>query len=310
MKLVEILARELEEWPEAVQTYAQDDDGTVGASDGNQVRRYSGKGWSSGENEWVTEAALNGKKLKLASDAKTAIITRADWEAERARIATQEAAEKIAEKFMKPKSNKDGWIRHRGGKCPVEAMDAVDVRFRSGVIKTDCDYLSFRWQHTDEPGDIMAWRPHNADNQIEQVVVDNVKAFNDQAEMPAAKYFDGPLQWRDRIREIDREQDKAEAVHKAATEARDAERADLVAKLKAEGLALVQAQQEDMSNPANWKAGDMVECLCTTEEPEFTAGKLYEIDYMESNWCNVIDDVGDENALHPSFFKWHSRPSR
>ena len=134
------------------------------------------------------------------------------------------------------KANKEGWIRHRSGKCPVEAGTLVDVRFRSGIIKTVCDSLSLRWSHSGALGDIMAYRLHTPSEQpetvkeclpVDPVVASNVDAFNAQAEMPAAKYFDGPLQWRDRIFEIDKQSAELKQ-----------ERIELVQKLASEGLQL------------------------------------------------------------------------
>lgn len=49
-----------------------------------------------------------------------------------------------------------------------------------------------------------------------------------EPEMPAAKYFDGPLQWRDRISEID-----------VAMRDMGRERKSLVDKLAAEGFAII-----------------------------------------------------------------------
>ena len=181
MKLVEILARGLDEWPDHVAAMAQDDDGDVQNYSGIESIFNHGGLWS-GSDRIALDYSM--RDAVIATDHSTAIITRADGEAERARIK--------GEKKVKPKANEDG-----------------------------------------------------------------------------------PLQWRDRIFELDAEQKAADDAHKAATEARDAERADLVAKLKAEGFALIQsdepngavesAQQEiaqqDMSDPANWKVGDLIEVI-------------------------------------------------
>lgn len=214
------------------------------------------------------------------------------------------------------KANKEGWIRHRGGKCPVEAGTLVDVRYRSGDINigvsalTDYSdknhvvgsrnggYLCFArdWNHGGADGDIMAWKLHAPSEQPATV--------NAKAEMPAAKYFDGPLQWRDRITEIDAES-KAEAErHCQVMTALDSERAELMQRLASEGLAA-----GDMNDPANWKAGDLLECICCPD-PKYTEGKLYSFLYL-SDWgsARTIDNDGNENGIMPSQFKWHSRPT-
>lgn len=71
---------------------------------------------------------------------------------------------------MKP--NKDGWIRHRGGKCPVEAGALVDTKHRDGKIvlvhhaTADANMsdigLQTIWKHRKDEFDIMYWRPHVA----------------------------------------------------------------------------------------------------------------------------------------------------
>lgn len=59
-----------------------------------------------------------------------------------------------------PVANRDGWIRHRGGKCPVPPGTKVEVRYRGG------DKRVFRgpgagkvkWGHLNDNMDIMAYR--------------------------------------------------------------------------------------------------------------------------------------------------------
>lgn len=268
MKLVEILAREMSNWP---------DDGTdvVGqAADGVLHLNAS----------FSPNRGFTDKSYTMADDWNSADVTRADWEAERARIKGEKAM---------PKANKDGWIRHRGGKCPVDAGTLIDVRRRNGEVEeglscgelgncTSDDAENSFWRHDGDVSEIMAWRPHKA-KQIDQQ--EAISAFNEQTskrpigigmeEMPSAKYFDGPLQWRDRIHTIDFDKAVAQKAHEAAMAALDSERAELVAKLKAEGLALVDAVPVgDMSNPLNWKRGDIVTAIDECEG-QFTEGNQY-----------------------------------
>ena len=65
-------------------------------------------------------------------------------------------------------SNK--WIEWNGGECPVPVGTLVDVEYRdgarmpamkAGVIDYDSDYLAYDWTHTDNDGDIIAYRLHN-----------------------------------------------------------------------------------------------------------------------------------------------------
>lgn len=135
--------------------------------------------------------------------------------------------------------SKEGWIRHLGGKCPVEAGTLVDVCHRDGDVFTGCkvgeSFSCKDWSHTNDDGDIMAYRIHTPSEQPATVK----DCLSVEAEMPAAKYFDGPLQWRDRITEIDAESKAEEERHHQVMTALDSERAELVRKLANEGLALI-----------------------------------------------------------------------
>ena len=83
MKLVEILARELSEWPECV-SITQDYDGDVGLYSISNPTTFGAERavWKFGGH--IRSIA---HLRRVASDHATAIVTRADWTAERARIA-------------------------------------------------------------------------------------------------------------------------------------------------------------------------------------------------------------------------------
>lgn len=289
MKLVEILARELKEWPEAALVAMQDNDGQIVTSTGRLVEFSLGQWDSDGKGSKVTRHDYAEK----AEDRTTAIVTRSAWEAARA-------------KLSKPKANKDGWIRHRGGKCPVEAGTLVDVRYRDGEIRykrkalSDTDCASENWIHEKDKEsdlakcDIMAYRIHNPSEQPattkESLAVD-------------------PLQWRDRIIEIDAES-KAEAErHNAVMTALDSERAELVQKLASVGLALIERKAgpvEDMSDWRNWKVGDLVVVLDSGgwKNPE---GSIISVTGSEGD--GVMPIIAGDIWYRPEMLKWHSRPT-
>lgn len=218
------------------------------------------------------------------------------------------------------KANKDGWVRHRGGKQPVDDDVRIDVRLRNGEIFIDHFADGYAWPHRADDGDIMAWRPHKT---VEQRIIEAEQSAladkcNEEAEMPAAKYFDGPIQWRDRIREID-----------AATISLNEERASLVAKLKAEGFVLIQSDepnsedesaqqdiaQQDMSDPANWRVGDLFE-ITGEDSHRFPMGELvklivFENDHDESNGHRYAYlDGRDYWWVRDCNVRFHSRPTQ
>lgn len=207
--------------------------------------------------------------------------------------------------------NAEGWIRHRGGKCPVEAGVKVDYRMRNGEI--DCfghDAGRLQWNHEPDDGDIMAYRLHKPAEQVEPFI-EAVHAFNALAKV---QQLDGPIGWRDRITEIDVE-----------VQARTVERAELVQKLASEGFALIgrindlltdaAQKHENIGDPKKWKVGDELEAIGDCGGFSF-AGEVVKI-------LVVRDDGGFEVATESDpdygwFFteeesitdlKFHSRPS-
>lgn len=213
--------------------------------------------------------------------------------------------------------NAEGWVRHRGGKCPVDKGVRVDVRYRDGEISMNQPALekgdpsepwAEDWSHDGVSADIMAYRLHKPVEQVEACSKPELRSLPENYGEIIGGSVEGPIQWRDRITEID-----------ATTQALTTERAELVQKLASEGFALIgrindlltdSAQKhEDMSDPKNWRNGDIVECIVDHED-YFTAGYRYVVDYMECDWVNIhADDEGDENAIRPHKVKFHSRPS-
>jgi hypothetical protein len=219
------------------------------------------------------------------------------------------------------KANKDGWIRHRGGKCPVEAGVLVDVKLRFGDIISGLPSDSTSWRHEDHHHEhqIMKYRLHKPAEQPKHeeeltfgkvvgplAITEGGASISMVIDHPYGQGFmRTPLQWRDRIHEIDR-----------TIEALEEERVSLIQRLEAEGLQLLQAKAcgsvqpvDDMSDWRNWKVGDKIECLghCPGQ---FTQGALYKVRALHKHSVSVdLDDNGsDTNGWGYSNFKWHSRP--
>lgn len=202
---------------------------------------------------------------------------------------------------------KDGWIKHSGAAaCPAGGKWTIlDIKYRSGSVHCGVDvsqWLPKEWKHTNHQDDIVSWRPSKLSGS-EKFVIDNVDAFN-SFEMPAAKYFDeNPLAWRDRIREIDSEVERLEE-----------ERAALVQKLEYEGFALIKEKAnpvEDVSDPKNWKLGDMLEIVGNSSDHGFDIGEIVvvsaEFDGYDLRCMHA--DRRDWWFVRPEDAKWHSRPS-
>lgn len=214
--------------------------------------------------------------------------------------------------------NAEGWIRHRGGKCPVEDGVLVDVRFRDKEVTTFTEASSFFWEHGDylEASDIMAYRLHKPAEQVEacskpELQINLPDGYGEIYRAQAVER--GPLQWRDRINEIDVE-----------VQARTVERTELVQKLASEGFALIgrindlltdaAQKHEDMSDWRNWKVGDEVVYTSDMYENLYTTGKSYKVKSVDTSTVSVFDDLGGNSACcfddsDVNKLRWVSRPS-
>ena len=211
------------------------------------------------------------------------------------------------------KPNKDGWIRHRGGKCPVGAGVAVDYRMRAdvkaGVFSVSDEGAELRWSHGMGPGDIMAFRIHKPAEQVEPVSEEAIQVGIDAADagkltpiadVKARFTTDGPLQWRDRIAEID-----------ATTQALTAERAELVQKLASEGFALIGRVVEPVEDYGNIQIGDLVSVISIGGFSDCTGlsvGDIVEVTSVDNDGSLKTVSGGSWGSIGYNY-KFHSRPS-
>lgn len=236
MKLVQLLAKELKEWPEGISCMIQDGSGKICTCRNGFPDPYDGDWTICGPKSMCTPvywANIGSNKHELAIDQASAIITKEQWQAER-------------EKMNKPK-----WIRHRGGKCPVKAGTKVVTRYRDGVVSDWCmtrdqdtseEWLSAVWSHSGGETDIMAYYVEETKDQaIEEVKKTNFGTITYKLEIDAteatqridslvAKWgqIESPLKWRDEIIELE-----------AYEEEFRREREKLIRKLESEGFKLL-----------------------------------------------------------------------
>lgn len=316
MKLLDILARELEIWPEGAYALCQDSDSYVGSNGIDEPPPVFI------DEAWNGSACVYFTPHVLAEDHSTAIITREMWEQARAKLQEQ----------PKVKANRDGWIRHRGGKCPVADDALVEFRMRDGLIN-EMHAGGMDWSHDGDHGDVMAYKIVGAVDEHMQdadegrtTPIEEVKAkwqewsgipqtgdtytidhgdchavFDSSMETSVGIHFDGPLAWRDRIRAID-----------DMTAAMAQERASLIEKLAAEGFDLVEqnsvqdvAQEEDMGD---WRVGDMIVSVTDSEEDIHIGGVYVLTADKAGGRVHFRDDDGDTRTRSASDYKWHSRP--
>lgn len=271
MKLVELLAKELSEWPSKAGFATQDKDGEV---------RFMG-GCGTGYDFYLGIIAdYDDSTVQYGGMRYAGEVTESQWQAERDR---QKGGE---------------WKRHRGGKQPVADGVLVEVKLRDGDIQKH--YAEgFAWPFTDCDVDanIMKFRVISQP-QAEEVKLSRLEArmlfskpcivYPESAEAKTDQ-IDGPLRWRDCVNELD-------AYIEEFTRERDA----LIELLASEGFALIppvvsvvsEFSGVDFSDWRNWKAGDVVECTYSDCDNVYTVGKLYDVDHVTSTYAYVSDDCG------------------
>lgn len=322
MKLVEILAKELDVWPTCAAIAVQDGDArkTVkfGGKHANPSIALMGlKGvWQA--RDWKYTHQSDFDHSSLASDWKTAIVTKKHWQAERDR---QKGVE---------------WKRHRAGrKQPVEGGVFVEYKLRGGVTGA-CPASRLAWSHMGDDTDVMQYRaisqPQAEEVEVNVFVGKDVKIEYAYAQegvepehlewktMGTAKIdsicylgsteaktdqIDGPIKWRDTVNELD-----------AYIEEFTRERESLINSLAEEGFALIPAvvsvvsefEGVDMGDWRNWESGDIVACL-SNHGDQFSNGSEYEIDDIDRGDLSVVsDDAGDRNGWGVYNFKFIRRP--
>lgn len=287
--LVEILAVELKEWPDRVASFGCDADGEIRAYDEHGgADEYHYRIDFFPEVPVASEDRANG----FGSLVSPVLVTRAEWEAERAKLEGEKVMRDCVEKCepgSKPKAN--GWVRNRGRKNPFDVCTLVDARLRSGDVVTGKFSENLHWIHTGNSYDVMAYRV----NESVDAAAPEVTAPND-----------GPLQWRDRVTEIDREVEELQE-----------ERESLIQKLADEGFKLIKLESvelPDMSDWRNWKVGDLLEVTAQEHGHNFPIGEIVRMKCLPSESGGQIDceyiDSRDFWWLRSDELKFHSRPTK
>jgi hypothetical protein len=295
-KLVEILAKELNEWKEDAHIAMQDNDSekTIWFLEkDHEFVAHDGF-------EWKCDSYFKimiSRPSCLATDYKDAIVTRAQWQAERDR---QKGGE---------------WKRHRGGKQPVDNGVYVEARLRCGEFQKS-HAQDFIWPHNecDHAANLMEYR---VISQLQAMEVD-MRLFNHEISMsmdsqqgeiihgpikmgetviaPAhpkwhEDQIDGPIKWR--------------------------EREALINRLEAEGFALIQKINVnldkidatlDMSDWRNWKAGDVLESMEQSMDIKLGGQYILSEDPFNEGDITFKDDAGDIRGRHADEYKFIRRP--
>lgn len=203
------------------------------------------------------------------------------------------------------KADKDGWIRHRGGKQPLpdNVLTQVILRKESKKQFDDKPFIAsdWEWSHCNCGDDVMYYREYNPAEQVESCSKPEL-----QINLPDGygeimdRSVEGPLQWRDRITEID-----------ATTQALTAERANLVQKLASEGFALIGRVVELVEDYGNIQIGDLVSVISIGGFSDCTGlsvGDIVEVTSVDNDESLKTVSGGSWGSIGYNY-KFHSRPS-
>ena len=266
MKLVELLAKELSEWPDNAKWMTQDPgDSCVTVWHRAKPKFRSGE-WTLGrplDDREDYSYALNN--LDEASDYKTSVVGLSLWQAERDR------------------QNGSEWKRHRGnGKQPKELGDfPFEVKHRDGNIwpVKGIGESCWRWTHDGSNDDIMAFRvisqpqaeePMKAKfdgvklefsrdgvnfSEIGTARIDNICDLG-PAE-PQWQQSTGPLAWRDTIIHCQAIIEDCEREIERNVQLLDSEGLFMQLEPK-KGMQAYDVPAVDMGDWRNWEVGDIV----------------------------------------------------
>lgn len=270
MKLVKLLAKELETWAITTVCYVQDPCGSVWPC---KIKpNFDGC-------EWIGDEVIDQNDdapsltVSLSSDYASAVVTKSMWQAERDR---QKGVE---------------WKRHRAGrKQPVEGGVFVEYKLRGGVTGA-CPASRLAWSHMGDDTDVMQYRaisqPQAEEVEVNDIyAVDNTDYGTPEISFSEAKtdQIDGPIKWRDTVNELD-----------AYIEKFTRERESLINRLAEEGFALLPAMTAVMgvADKFTLMNGDIVRCVETNLScADLTIGREYTICTRDGD-LGVIDDEGD-----------------
>lgn len=168
----------------------QDDDGEVKfhfIDHPLEFERNNPGTWGSNTPEaWLEDFAPQSNFFAdRSSDYTTAIITREQYESALA-------------------AKNDGWIEWGGGEYPFKILSLIDVKFRNGDIEYDQYSTAYYWDHTNSPGDIIAYRLHQP-QKAEQAKADDEADLDEcigQAPAPVYSGYGVPpvgaaIEWRE-----------------------------------------------------------------------------------------------------------------
>lgn len=221
MKLVDILARELTEWPKTVKFYYQSRvDSEIYANDpdgaGNPEDFYP-------KHEIIAEDRINAE------------VSKKEWQSARAAYLASIQPARDAEIAAAVDKPANPWRRNRGRKTPpVPAGVIVNFKLRGDVTCYSGIAENLTWEIAGNHWDIMQWRYAEPQQSQPKQMAQTIEQVIENAEAAAAEAFN-PIALRDEYKRI-----TAEGAELSKKMGKLSERMEeIAAELRAEGFALV-----------------------------------------------------------------------
>ena len=156
-----------------------------------------------------------------------------------------------------PAPDADGWIEWKGGECPVDGNEIIDIRYPESREEFGAKAKFRRWNHARNKGDIIAYRLHKPEKSLEELCGE-VKEENKHEHVEAKPTIEQlAADYRNAKDYAERKQQEADTAKADA----DAKLAELVAAGKAIGLALSVTAPEPELVITDWRdlqIGDVV----------------------------------------------------
>ena len=189
----------------------------------------------------------------------------------------------------------DGWIEWHGGECPVGEGVAIDTMQRGGIQtnNTQKDGRGARlWQHGGYISDIIAYRTHQPEQEEAPMTIEQLLTKANRHAAKAAKH------------EAKRQAliEQARALLPEGWELEEG--GSIFHELKE---SLEQALEIEMQDPANWRAGDVVEVVDADSHDPFRNGDKVELVEGGSS-VPFCTNGRTKYAMRDDQLKWISRP--
>ena len=203
-----------------------------------------------------------------------------------------------------PSPDADGWIEWKGGECPVDGNEIIDIRYPESREEFGAKAKFRRWNHARNKGDIIAYRLHKPEKSLEELCGE-VKEENKHEHVEAKPTIEQlAADYRNSKNYADRKQQEADTAKADA----DAKLAELVATGKAIGLALSVTAPEPELVITDWRdlqIGDEVECVSYEGEHRF--GRVEDIDKLSMSQQVYVRHANGSTSW-PTHWRFIRRP--